>query len=126
LSYDEYGMKPLCPRITWWTVIVGSLMLCVQTAYFITGLIFVPVVFGPVLLHLWFSRMWKSRYSDWILSAASLIFAVWFLFVYLDVFAFHPGPQSPVALLLIGIYALPILALFWAGAWFMRNKDETR
>ena len=47
---------------------------------------------------------------------SSVLYAAWFASVFAQVFYIDPDPQSPIALLFVGAFALPVLAVFWIAA----------
>jgi hypothetical protein len=90
-------------------VIIGTLMVCGRANGFLGGLFFLPFLFGPLMLA-WIP-MWicRSERSQGVFLLANLAYAIWFLYVYLDVFHFHPDANSVIGLLFVGLYSLPIL-----------------
>ena len=84
----------------------------------IKGMLFLlPLTMTPLIVNLYFAERFRAFWSQAVLLATTVAYAFWFIVVYLDVTIWHPDPQSPIAFLFVGIYALPILFLLWALAW---------
>ena len=49
---------------------------------------------------------------------------VWLVVVYIDVFYIHIDAQSSIALLFVGAYAYPVLAIFWIGTFIIEMKSR--
>lgn len=104
--------------------IAGTFVLCYQATPIMGGLFFVPFVLGPhAVTHIgvWLA---KTKKAQSILMFALFAYAAWFGFVYTDVFYLHPDTQSPIALLFVGVYALPVLVPLWAVAWWLDSKGR--
>ncbi len=85
-------------------------------------LVFVPFSLGPLFLSLLVAVFSPQRSSQIVLSLGSILYAVWFGFVFLDVFYWHLDPQSAVALLFTGIYSLPVLIPLWLVSLVLMRK----
>jgi hypothetical protein len=118
-------MTHLCSKVTWPIVAIGTVLICSKSAYFVSGLFFVPFSFGPILFHPWLSRLARSFRSDLILTVASLLYGVWFGYIYCDAFYWNFDPQSAIALVFVGFYAFPVLLLFWLAAFLARDRKRS-
>jgi hypothetical protein len=117
-------MKNISLAVTAAVIICGTLMVCAQTAGYFSGLLAAPIVFAPLFLNFPFAKCWESRASDRVLTVSAICYGIWFLVVYLQAASLHPDPQSSVAILAVGFYAAPMLALFWIAAYLLRNSDK--
>lgn len=106
---------------------IGSLVLCVQAAPFYAGLFFLPFSFGPLVITAALCVALRTSYAQVVLAISSLAYAVWFGYVFAYAFYINPDPQSPVAFIFLGIYASPVLAVFWLVAvvayWLTKTKS---
>ncbi len=86
-------------------------MVCVRARLLVDGLLIIPFIFGPLVLA-WIP-MWMCRngWSQGVLLTANIAYAIWFLYVYADVFHFHPGTYRVIALLFVGFYTVPALII---------------
>jgi len=99
---------------------VGSLILCLHATPFYSGLFFVPFAFGPLVVTLGLSFLLRCKHAQRLLTISSLAYAAWFGYIYLQAFYLNPDPQSPIAFLFVGVYALPVLVVFWIAAGVMQ------
>jgi hypothetical protein len=102
--------------------VAGLFVLCYEATPILGGLFFVPFTLGPhAITHMgvWAAKTTKAQV---ILTLTLIAYAIWFSVVYVDVRYLHPDPQSPIALLFVGIYALPGLLPLWAIAWWFDRK----
>lgn len=97
-------------------VIVGTLLLCSKSEPFLGGLFFVPFAFGPLAVTIALAFVFRSTLAQYLLVVSSVMYGVWFAFVYAQAVFLNPDPQSPIAFLFVGIYAFPVLAIFWIAA----------
>lgn len=105
-------------------VTVGSLMLCSKATPFSAGLFFVPFAFGPLIVTLGLSLVLRSPHAQQLLTISSVAYAVWFAYVYLQAFYINLDPQSSLAFLFVGFYALPLIAAFWVAAGVMHWRTR--
>ncbi|WP_339727784.1 hypothetical protein [uncultured Gimesia sp.] len=106
-------------------VTIGTLVLCLQSTPFYAGLFFVPFVFGPLVVTAVLSFALLSTRAQTLLTISSILYALWFVYIYAQAFYINPDPQSPIAFLFIGIYAVPVLAIFWITAGFTQWRNTT-
>ena len=106
-------------------VTIGTLVLCLQSRPLYAGLFFVPFVFGPLVVTAVLSFVLLSTRAQKLLTISSILYALWFVYIYAQAFYINPDPQSPIAFLFIGIYAVPVLAIFWIAAGFTQWRNTT-
>ena len=82
---------------------------------------FTMIPFGITGIFAWY---WRSVGGQAMLLVAALAYAGWFGFVYLDALYWRPDPQSPIALLFVGIYAAPVLLLLWICGFFLECRPQ--
>ncbi len=115
-------MRKVATKTTWIVLIAGFCLLGWQSSTILGAFFFVPFALGPLILQLWFARIWPSRVSDRILAVAAIAYAAWFGYVYWDAFHAHLDPQSSIAMVFVGIWALPGMCVFWLCAFFFRKR----
>lgn len=121
-----------------------------RTAKFTTAARFTFLVVGLILLGLIFATknpigaIFISAFSIWpllvtlalielcprplcqaILAALSLCYGLCFTYFYLSAFFWDVDPQSPILLLFVGIYLLPVLVPVWGFSFFMQRKHQS-
>ncbi len=115
-------MQTVCrvaPVVLW---VVGVLMLY-HVADSVYGVLWViPFALGPQAITHAAILLAKSAESRNVLLVALLVYFGWFTFIYVDAFYIHPDPQSPIALVFVGIYAIPVLGIFWLAAYTTERK----
>lgn len=97
-------------------VTVGTFLLCSKSEPFLGGLFFLPFAFGPLAVTIGLGFALRSTVAQYLLTVSSVLYGVWFAFVYAQAVFVNPDPQAPIAFLFVGFYALPVLALFWISA----------
>ena len=111
---------PMRPGLAFWTtatiVLIGTLVLCSQAEPFSAGLFFVPFSFGPLAVTVGLALALRSTLAQVLLTVSSVLYGVWFVFICAQAFFVNPDPQSPIAFLFVGIYAIPVLVIFWIAA----------
>ncbi|WP_145351734.1 hypothetical protein [Roseimaritima multifibrata] len=112
--------------ITAAVVAIGSLVLCAQADPFYAGLSFLPFSFGPLVITAALCVALRTFYAQLVLAMSSLVYAVWFSYVFAHTFYINPDPQSPIAFVFLGIYASPVLAAFWLGAILVYCLTKTK
>ncbi|MES2307927.1 MAG: hypothetical protein V4507_03625 [Verrucomicrobiota bacterium] len=117
-------MRKLAPAVSCLLAIGGSILLCMQSRSFLTSLIFVPFSLGPLLISAMIVCFLTNKRSQIILSLSSICYAGWFAFADRDIFYIHPDPQSPILFIFIGIYSLPIMAIFWFAAFWIDIRNR--
>ena len=106
--------------LAFWTtatiVMIGTLLLCSKSDPFFAGLFFVPFTFGPLAVTIGLAVVWRSTLAQYLLTVSSVLYGAWFAFIYAQAVYVNPDPQSPIAFLFVGVYATPVLAVFWIAA----------
>lgn len=101
---------------------VGWIMLF-SSSISIGGAIFaVPFSLGPLLVSIALTFYVWSRLSLIILSTGSILYGIWFGYVYMIAFHWYVDPQSAIALAFVGIYSLPVMIPVWLIAWAFRGS----
>lgn len=78
-------------------------------------LILLAFILGPLLVCAYLAWQLKSAVSQWILSAAVLLYGLAFGFAYLNQIT-GTQPFVPTSYVLLAVYAMPALTVFWLGA----------
>jgi hypothetical protein len=116
---------PIAFFITMAVAVIGSIVLCSLATPFVAGLLLAPFSFGPLVVTAGLAIALRSRPAQIVLSLSSILYAAWFGYVYAQAVHINPDPQSPIAFLFVGIYAVPVLVVLWiaAGAahWYART-----
>ena len=95
-------------------LIACAIALCSRSASFFSGLYFVPFALGPLFVSLVFAGVLKAKKRSQVaLTIGSVLYGFWFAFAFLDIFYWHQDPQSGIALLFVGVYSLPGMAIVW-------------
>ena len=89
-------------------------------------LFFVPITLGPHAVSHVLCFLLKSHRAAVVLSAGMLAYCAWFFFVYVDVFYVHLDPQSAIALLFVGVVALPLMIPVWVVAFALDRAAKKR
>ena len=88
-------------------------------------LFFIPFALGPLFVSLMLAAIEHERSCQITLIIGSVLYAVWFGFVFLDAFYWHIDPQSSIALIFIGIYSLPVMIPVWIVFLVLRRRNKT-
>ncbi len=103
-----------------WLICV--LMLCLKSQPVYGALFFIPFVMYPhAITHIVLHRV-KTKAAQIILMIALISYFAWFTFIYINVFYLFLDAQSAIALLFVGIYATPIMLIFWLTIWLVERK----
>ena len=87
-----------------------------QTSSLLGVLFFMPfIMFSHGITHI-LIRLASRPKTLGVLLFTQLAYATWYGFWYIDIFYVHIDPQSPIALLFIGLVSLPAMAILWIGA----------
>ena len=106
-------MKKPSVFVTGLLIVLGVVWLIRNTVGWQGVLYFTAFSLGPLLFNLVPAFLFRSRAAQGIILFASLAYAAWLIFVWYQAFVLHPDPQSPIALVFAGLYAMPIMMLFW-------------
>jgi hypothetical protein len=113
----------------WHLVAVRKLtLLLVAVAFIVYGVVFglqgvraviffMPFTMTPFAIIACLACLLRSHGSQMILVFATLGYAAWFAYVYIDAMVIHLDPQSPIAFLFVVVYAAPILIVLWLLAY---------
>lgn len=87
-----------------------------------------PFVMLPFVVNAVLLSRWRAFAGQSLLFAASLAYAAWVAFVFVDVRYVHPDPQGPIAFLFVGVFAAPVLIVLWltGGALERRQRFAAR
>jgi hypothetical protein len=125
------GLKNPAFVLTSVITLVGLILLLVQSRSLFGVLFLAPFSLGPLLVSIAFALICRTRPSQVTLSIGSILYGVWFGYVYLSAFHWHPDAQSAIALLFIGFYSLPLMVPIWAVSYVFRfpsgkiGEDQT-
>ena len=103
------------------TMLVGTLALMMLARPFYSAFLAFPFALGPLLLPMILAPHCPAPTAQRLLTIASILYAVWFTFVFINAFLLHPDPQSGIALLFIGVCSLPVLLPLCVIAWVKRK-----
>jgi hypothetical protein len=84
------------------------------------GLFIISIGF-PVFVTQISSKVFKNHISQIIALAGLLLYGLWVI-VWYAILAYRPDAQNGIALLFTGIYALPVMSLFWGSASLIHTK----
>lgn len=105
---------------------LGVAALLAKSEPVLSGLFFVPFALGPLFVSIFLSIISPSKSCQITLSIGSILYALWFGYIYLDAFYWHLDPQSAIALVFIGIYSLPVMILVWIITLVLRKKHNSK
>ncbi|MCY2975846.1 MAG: hypothetical protein NTW52_14420 [Planctomycetota bacterium] len=108
--------KTLAFNVTLALFCLGSIFTCLAADWFVAGLLFIPFVLGPLLINLSQTSYWLSKGSQAVLMTATIAYAIWFAYVYSVAIIWGTDAQSPIALLFIGAFSLPVMVPLWIVA----------
>lgn len=114
-------MKTLAVTTTILAITAGTVLLGKQSSSPDGLLFFVPFTLGPLFVTLLLGFIVRRKLALGLLLTSTLIYFAWFLFIYLSAFYWHLDAQSAIALLIIGIYSLPVMIPLWIVAWLKRK-----
>lgn len=83
---------------------------------------FFPATMYPFVVNALLLFRWRTVTGQSLVLAASLAYAAWLAFVFIDVMYRHPDPQGPIAFLFVGIYAAPVLLVLWLVAAALEHR----
>ena len=79
-------------------------------------LLFLALCGFPQIVSIMLSVRSKNPFSHITLMIASLLYGGWFAYIEYDAFFVNLDPQSGIAMIFIGVYALPVLLPLWIAA----------
>jgi hypothetical protein len=89
-------------------------------------MILVPFILGPHMVSHVLCFFLKSKGSGTVLCIGILAYLAWFFFIYIDVFFLNPDPQSPIALLFVGLLSLPVMIPIWLISAAKEQADRMK
>ena len=101
-------------------------VLVVKMEFTWAGLIFLPLSLGPLMVSTaacFFVR--GSRPAGWLL-ASSILYALWFGFIYVSAFYLYPDPQAGIAFVWVGLVSLPVMIGLWITAFVIEMNERQR
>ncbi len=117
-------VKLLVQCFTVIAIITGTALLALKSNPMIGVLFFIPFALGPLLVTYGLTFICHRKPSLVILLISAAAYLTWFLFVYMNAFYWHPDPQSPIALLFVGVYSLPVMLPLWLVAFWKRKISQ--
>ncbi|KGI77089.1 hypothetical protein [Oleiagrimonas soli] len=114
-------MRRAALTVTALAFLAGTGLICIQAKPAMAGLFFVPFALGPLCITLFLAILFTDRRAERVLLMSTALYAAWFGYVYVDIFHWHADPQSAIGLLFVGVYALPVLLVFWIVAGRMQH-----
>ena len=112
--------------ITAFLILIGTFALMSESDPMAGALFFIPFALGPLFISLAISLYSPYRSCQIILGVSSVVYGVWFSFVFLSAFYWHIDAQSAITLLFIGIYSLPVMIPCWIVSLVLRNKNSRK
>ena len=110
-------MKTAGISSTLFVLVLGGCALAAKTDGFFAGVLLVPMALGPLFVSLGLALMLRGKAgSQIVLSIGAILYALWFSYAYIDIFYWHLDAQSAIGLLVVGAYALPVMAVVWLSA----------
>ncbi len=69
---------------------------------------------------------WRTVVGQFVLIIGAVGYGAWFRHTYMYVVHLdpNPDPQSGIAVMLVGIYAAPVLGLLWWGGWWLEKRGR--
>lgn len=116
-------MKQATLIFTMLTLLIGTFLLCSQSRGFVSGLFFVPTSLGPLFVTLMIAAFLPSKRAQIALFVSSVLYCGWFAYAYLKIFYTNVDPQGAIALLFIGAYSLPVMAVLWFTAGVLQASS---
>jgi amino acid permease len=107
-------------------MVIGFLALISKSNPIYGALFFVPFALGPLILTLIFAVKSPSLSSQILLIISSVLYGIWFSYVFLSAFYWHIDPQSAIALLFIGIYSLPVMIPLWLITHIINTRTKIK
>jgi predicted Ser/Thr protein kinase len=105
-------------------ILVGALCLVAQSNPPSAALKFVPLSLGPLFISLILSLWLTEKRCQKILRIGSVLYALFFAYIFLNSFYWNLDPQSAIGLIFIGFYSLPVMIPIWISAVVMHFKQK--
>jgi hypothetical protein len=117
------GVRSPAFQVTAFLIIAGTVALMSVSEPVFGAFFFVPFALGPLFVSLLMAAFSPSRPCQVLLSVGSVLYGVWFGFIFLEVFHWHPDPQGAIALIFVGVYSLPVMSLVWVATLIWRRRE---
>ena len=105
-------------------IVVGVLCLVAQSNPAGAAVNFLPLSLGPLFISLILSLWLIEKRCQKILRIGSVLYALFFAYIFLSSFYWNVDPQSAIALVFIGFYSLPVMIPIWISAVVMHFKQK--
>jgi hypothetical protein len=115
-------MRQLNLIISYGFLAVALLVLSRKGTDLLGVVMFTPIILGPFLINTVLAHLLRTVAAARVLFIASLLFIAWASFVFVQAFILHPDAQSAIALLFIGIWAFPVMAVLQAAAFVLHRR----
>lgn len=132
-SYQERSPKKMKPGIkspafmtTAVMLMIGTLVLMSKSKSLFGAMFFVPFALGPLFVSLIIAAASAYRSCQIILTVGSGLYAAWFGYLFLSAFCWNVDAQSPIVVVFIGIYSLPVMIPIWISALILRHRNELK
>jgi len=113
------------PAFVLTSVVIIAGLVCLMSKSDIIGALFVlPFALGPLFISLIVAAVSHFRSCQNILIVGSVLYSAWFGYAFLDIFYWHPDPQSAIGLLFVGALSLPVMIPIWILTLFLRQKKH--
>lgn len=66
---------------------------------------------------------WRTAIGQFVLIIVALGYGAWFRHTHLQALQ-SLDPQGGIAVMLVGIYAAPVLGLLWWGGWWLEKRER--
>jgi len=109
-------MRRMALGITTAVIVAGTLSLRHLAVDWSAVFWILPYSLGPLFPTLVLSLVLNRKRCQATLAISSLCYGVYYALLYLGLFYVDPDAQNAIALLLIGLYSLPVMAIFWVSA----------
>ena len=106
--------------------VLGIVLLTLQSNSFSGVLFFLPFSLGPILLNVVFALSLNSKPAQITIISGSVLYSIWFAFIYLSAFHWYVDAQSGIALLFVGLYSLPVMFPLWIVAHSINTKNQKK
>ena len=107
-------------------LVIGTLALMSKSEPIIGALFFIPFALGPLFVSLLIAAIAPYQACQITLILGTVLYTAWFGFIFLSAFYWDVDPQSPIALIFIGIYSLPVMIPIWVVALILKRRNKLK
>jgi hypothetical protein len=75
----------------------------------------------PLFISIRLAERFMKTIPQLMTAAASVLYGGWFAYIYYDAFYANIDPQSAIAMIFVGICAMPVLIPMWLLAFFIER-----